>query len=202
MTLLQSSLALCLLSTLLITGPAQALDIGEELPSFKVSSYAGEEVSSEDLKKNIVVFEWFNSGCPFVVKHYKNEHMQTLQKQWKEKGVTWLTINSTAKDHQDYLTAEAAEKIKTEWKLASSEFLNDEDGTVGKQFGAKTTPHLFIFESGTLRYQGAIDDDSSADGDPSAAKNFVQVALEELSAGKPVSATEEKPYGCSVKYAE
>lgn len=202
MKLLKTILSLSLAAPLLLSTSAEALDIGDTLPDFKASTYSGEEVSSDTLKENIVVFEWFNPGCPFVVKHYKDEHMQALQKAWKDKGVTWLTVNSTAKDHQDYLSAEAAEKIKSEWKLASSEFINDADGTVGKLFSAKTTPHLFVFKSGKLEYQGAIDDNSSADADPDEAKNFVSAALEEVSAGKPVSATEEKPYGCSVKYAE
>ncbi len=83
-------------------------------------------------------------------------------------------------------------------------FLLDEDGTVGHLYDAKTTPDMFVIDpSGTLIYKGAIDDKpTTKQKDLKDAKNYVDAALTESLAGKPVSVPSTDSYGCSVKYKE
>ena len=90
----------------------------------------------------------------------------------------------------------AAEKIKaTAW-------LDDTAGKLGKSYGLKTTPHLVIIDkTGTVAYNGGIDDREESDGDPRTAQHrYVKMALEELVAGKLVTIKQSKPYGCAIKY--
>jgi hypothetical protein len=86
--------------------------------------------------------------------------------------------------------------------MSSKAILLDGKGEVGRLYGAKTTPHMFVVDKkGALIYMGGIDDNPSADPeDVNTAKNFVAAALDEALAGKPVSTPSSRPYGCSVKY--
>jgi thioredoxin-related protein len=92
----------------------------------------------------------------------------------------------------------------TDWKMDSTKVLLDHDGKVGKMYGAKTTPHMFVIDkAGKLVYQGAIDSKSSANtADIEGAENYVKVALDNSMSGKPVENSSTKPYGCSVKYKQ
>ncbi len=188
--------------TLVLSSPATALDIGEQGPLFALSNTMKEKVSLESLQDKIVVLEWFNHGCPFVRKHYREGDMPALQKEFAEKGVVWLAINSTEKGHDDYVSPDEAKKIKEKYKMNDVQLLLDPSGEVGKLYGAKTTPHMFILNKGTLVYEGAIDDKSDVFVSPKMATNHVRAALTELLAGKEVSESKTKPYGCSIKYAE
>jgi len=188
---------------LIFSSTAAALDIGAPVPDFKLKSYSGKEVSLSDFKGKIVVIEWFNKGCPFVKKHYQNGHMPALQTKYAAQNVAWLIINSTNTSHSDYLTPEQTSELVKEWKITATDVLLDTDGAVGKIFDAKVTPHMYVINSdGNLAYQGAIDDDPSAFGDPKESSNFVVTALDSLLSNKAVAKTETSPYGCSVKYAE
>lgn len=187
-------------SAVCMPGAATALEVGEKAPSFTLPAADGTQVSLADFADTVVVLEWFNEGCPFVKNHYEDGDMQSLQSAYAEKGVVWLTINSTAKDHQDHLTAEETKELAGEWKIEKAKMLLDESGTVGQQYQAKTTPHMYIINKGTLVYQGAIDDKPDAFSDPKKANNYVRAALDQVLAGRPVTAAETTPYGCSVKY--
>ena len=135
-------------------------------------------------------------------KHYRSGHMQNLQAKYASKGAVWLSINSTNPNHKDFLTPAKARDFAKEFKIKSGILLRDEDGKVGRMYGAKTTPHIFVIDrNGLLAYQGAIDDDSDTESDPAKARNYVQDALEQLLANKPVSVPKTASYGCSVKYA-
>jgi peroxiredoxin len=180
-----------------------ALDTNSEAPDFTLTSVDGKTVNLSDYKGKTVVLEWYNMGCPFVVKHYKNGDMQALQSDAIGKGVVWLTINSTNPNHKDFRpTDKAAAEVK-EHKIASTAMLVDSDGKVGKLYGAKTTPHMFVIDpSGKVVYQGAIDDASSVSANPKESKNYVRAALDEVLAGKPVTTSQTKQYGCGVKYGK
>ncbi len=178
--------------------------MGKPAPDFKLKGIAGksEDIKLSDFKGNVVVLEWKNHGCPFVVKHYGSGNMQALQKKYVEKNVIWLSIVSSAPGKQGHQDAEGAKKEFTEHKSSASNVLLDPTGEVGKMYEAKTTPHMFIInKEGTLVYQGAIDD--KADTDPKSipgAKNYVTQALDEVLANKPVTISKTQSYGCSVKY--
>jgi peroxiredoxin len=163
----------------------------------------GKPVKLSDFKGRHVVLEWTNPGCPFVVKHYGSQNMQALQKEAAAKGVVWLSISSTAPVHADYLAPAAlAAQYKT-WGASATAMLMDDAGQVGRAYGARTTPHMYIIDpKGVLVYAGGIDDKRSANPeDIKTAKNFVRVALSESLTGKSVSTPTATPYGCSIKYA-
>jgi len=178
--------------------------IGKPAPDFTLPDCSGKNVSLSDFKGKPVVLEWVNHGCPFVVKHYGSGNMQKLQADATAKGVVWISICSSAPGKQGHLAAAAAAKNCMEKKSAATAYLLDESGEVGKKYGAKRTPEMYVVDaSGVLVYHGAIDDKKSADpGDIAGAKNHVAAALEEVLAGKPVSTPLTEAYGCSVKYAD
>src|SRR5688572_22568172 len=199
-TKLLVALLACLASTALIAADSPA--VGAAAPDISVTDSKGKTQTISQYKGKTVVLEWFNPGCPFVVKHYGSGNMQKLQEEYTGKGVVWLTIDSSAPGKEGHLTAEQAEKQITEWKMKSSALLLDPDGKAGQAYGAKNTPHMFIISpEGKVIYQGAIDSKpSSKPEDIASSTNYVKVALDESMAGKPVSNASTKPYGCSVKY--
>jgi peroxiredoxin len=182
---------------------AQAsVSVGQAAPDFKVKDTAGKEQSLSAYKGRFVVLEWVNPGCPFVQKHYDTSNMQSTQKAAEAKGVVWLTVSSTAPDAGDYKKpAELAAWVK-EKGAAPTATLMDDDGKVGKAYGARTTPHMYVINpQGKLVYAGAIDSKATArKDDVKSATNYVTVALDEAMAGKAVSKTSSEPYGCSIKY--
>ncbi len=174
---------------------SSAVKIGDKAPAFSLANHNGEQVSLSDYTGKVVVLEWFNEECPYVVRHYKAKTMTDLASQYADRDVVWLAINSTSgKDNV------ANAKIAGEWSIPYP-ILNDATGQVGRQFGAKTTPHMYIIDKdGVVRYMGGIDNDQR--GNKSDRVNYVQKALDEVLAGQSVSEPQTKEYGCSVKYAK
>jgi peroxiredoxin len=171
-------------------------------PGFTLKDLDGNEHSLSDFKGKIVVLEWTNFGCPFVKKHYGPGNMQALQEKYTGKGVVWLTVCSSAPGKQGYFKMEDWPAKAAEMKMAATAVLPDPDGKVGKLYGAKTTPHMFVIdEDGGIAYQGAIDDNRSWDPKTiKGATNYVAEALDALLAGEEVKTAKTNPYGCSVKY--
>ncbi len=171
-------------------------------PAFSLQDSNGNAQSLDSFKGKFVVLEWFNPECPFVRKHYGTGNMQALQREMTSKGVVWLSIDSSAAGKQGHLTPEQAHVFQQEENNAATAILLDSDGAVGRLYGAKTTPHMFIINpAGVLIYAGAIDDKPTADPDDvKTAVNYVRQALNEALASKPVSVAQTKSYGCSVKY--
>ena len=187
----------------LFTGPAvAAAAVGQPAPDFTLTDTTGKAVRLSDFKGKHVVLEWTNPGCPFVRKHYDSANMQTLQKESVGKGVVWLAVNSTENASGDYLAPQQLARWMTGQKAAPSATLMDEEGTAGKAYGARTTPHMYVVNpQGTLIYAGGIDSIPSArQDDIKTATNYVRQGLAEALAGKPLSAPSTRPYGCSIKY--
>lgn len=177
-------------------------EIGKTAPNFTLTDSHGKTHSLSDFKGKYVVLEWTNFDCPFVKKHYNSKHMQKLQKEFTAKGVVWLAICSSAPGKEGYYSNdEINEKLKAEG-AAETAYLIDSEGTVGRLYGAKTTPHMFIINpNGSLVYQGAIDNIKSTNiEDINKAENYVSKALMESMSGKPVTNSTSVPYGCGVKY--
>ena len=176
--------------------------VGSNAPDFSLTDAKGKTHSLAEYKGKYVVLEWFNPECPFVKKHYGSSNMQNLQKEYTDKGVVWLTIDSNAPGTQGSLTADEADKIVTSWKTHETAFLLDPEGNVGRAYGAKNTPNMVVINpDGKIIYHGAID--SKATPNPSdipGSTNYVKAALDESLSGKPVTTSQTKPYGCSVKY--
>jgi peroxiredoxin len=175
--------------------------VGQPAPAFSAVDTQGKTQALDQYKGKRVVLEWTNHDCPFVTKHYGG-NMQKLQKDYTGKGVVWLTIISSAPGKQGHVSPAQADQLTKERGAAPSAVLLDPEGKVGRAYGAKTTPHMYVIDpSGKLVYAGAIDDTPSTDpADLATARNYVTAALDAALAGKPVATTTSTPYGCSVKY--
>ncbi|MDX2238103.1 MAG: redoxin domain-containing protein [Hyphomonadaceae bacterium] len=188
----------------LIAGSARAsVVIGATAPAFSVVDASGRTRTLSEFSGRTVVLEWTNHGCPYVRKHYDSGNMQALQREATASGAVWLQVISSAPGEQGHLDAAGARaRVQTD-NAAPTATLLDPTGVMGRAFGARTTPHMYILNGrGQVVYQGAIDDrpsarPSSLDG----ATNYVRAALADLTAGRPVATAETTPYGCSVKYA-
>lgn len=189
--------------SLVVSAPAHAApELGKPAPDFTATDTNGKEHKLSDFKGKLVVLEWTNPDCPFVKKHYVSKNMQGLQAKYTAQDVVWLSINSSAAGKEGNQTNEQANAYMTEVGSAATARLVDATGTVGNLYGAKTTPHMFVIDKvGNLAYEGAIDDNDSANvADAATAKNYVSAALDSLIAGKPVETAQTQSYGCSVKY--
>jgi peroxiredoxin len=168
--------------------------IGHDQKNYKLSDYKGK----------YVVLEWLNFDCPFVQKHYHEakSNMQTLQANYTQKGVIWFSINSSAAGKQGHLDDKLASELKVKYKNAATAILLDGAGDIGRLYGAKVTPHIFIIgPDGKVIYRGAIDDKASTEiSDLQSAKNYVVAALDSHMKGEAIAVTSSKAYGCSVKY--
>jgi peroxiredoxin len=176
--------------------------VGQAAPDFTLTSVAGNEHSLSEFGGKYVVLEWINFDCPFVKKHYHSGNMPMLQEQYRKQGVVWLTICSSAPGKQGYFEGEElTSRIEAEnWK--GNAYLIDDDGTVGRLYGAETTPHMYIIDTeGQLVYAGAIDSNPSVKPeDIPESQNYVVAAFDNLMAGQQVGTKTTKAYGCSVKY--
>lgn len=192
-----------LMATFLLAAAARAgVTSGEPAPDFEATDSNGQTHKLSDSKGNYVVLEWTNPDCPFVKKHYSVDNMQSLQKEFVAKGVVWYSICSSAPGKQgDYTDAQWNQKTAANG-AAPTAVLLDRSGQIGRLYGAKTTPHMFVIDpQGKLIYQGAIDDQPDTDAAKVAeAHNYVRAALEESMAGQPVTDPSKPSYGCGVKY--
>lgn len=190
---------LSLLALAACPGRAVAAETGKPAPGFTLTDLSGNVHSLPDFAGKIVVLEWTNPNCPVVRRVYGEGVMTAVQKQFAGKDIVWLAVNSTSKNHGDFESAESMRKIYGEWGAGFTALLLDADGTVGKKYDARTTPHMFIINAeGILVYDGAID--NAPRGGKDGTVNYVKAALEELRSGKTVGTSTTKPYGCSVKY--
>jgi peroxiredoxin len=178
-------------------------EIGKAAPNFTLPDTSGKEWSLANFKGKYVVLEWYNPDCPFVGKHYRSGNMQDLQKEFTSKGVVWLSIDSSAPGEEGNYPPGKLNEISARVGAARTALLLDPDGKVGRLYGAKTTPDMYIINpTGILVYKGAIDNKRSTDpADVKTATNYVKSALQAMMTGKTVSTTDTQPYGCSVKYS-
>lgn len=180
-----------------------AVKTGKDAPDFKLMDSTGKERSLSEFKGKTVVLEWYNRECPYVVKHYDSGNMQKTQAEAGQKGVVWLAINTSAPGKQGHVDGKAFQALMKKDKAFPTHLLLDHDGKVGRLYGAKTTPHMYVIDKeGKLRYQGAIDSIPSTDqADIAKATNYVLAAVNAVEKGEKVDRGSTKPYGCGVKYA-
>jgi len=177
-----------------------ALD--QPAPAFTGKTADGGTVDLSAYKGKTVILEWTNHECPYVVKHYSSGNIPNLQKDTTGKGVVWLQVISSAPGKQGYVDGATALKLNKDRGAAPSKVVLDPEGKIGVLYGAQTSPHLYIINpAGQLVYKGGIDSIPSSDkADIAKAENYVTSALAELSAGKKITKSNTKPYGCSIKY--
>ena len=191
-----------LFAALTLASAALAVETGKPAPDFTGTDINGKTVKLSDYKGKIVVIESYNSDCPFCNNQYKTGAMQELQSDLASKGVVWLLVNSVNPNNSSHRTPDQAKQEIADKKIITTAWLDDSSGAVGHLYGMKTTPHMFVVDkTGTLVYDGAIDNKPDPMHDPRTARNYVREAMDALIAGKPVPVAQTKPYGCGVKYA-
>src|SRR5436190_17701793 len=137
-----------ILAALALALPVAALGnatVGQSAPAFSVTDLSGKPVKIEDFKGKTVVLEWHNFGCPFVQKHYRSGNMQALQKKYAN-DVVWLAVNSTNKSSSDYTEPAKLSTQLKDFGATPARYLMDDPGKMGKAYGAKTTPHMYIID--------------------------------------------------------
>lgn len=177
-------------------------DVGKPAPLFTATDSNGKTWSLADLKGKVVVLETTNQDCPYVRKHYTSRNMQDQQRAAAAKGVVWLTLASSAKGEQGFVTAEQANDLTKSRDAAPAAVILDPQSKVARAYGATVTPHMYIIDAnGVLAYKGGIDSIPSSNvADIAKAKQYVRVGLDEVLAGKPVAESSTRPYGCTLKY--
>src|ERR1051325_4531520 len=152
-SLLRAALVLALVAS------AFAVKIGEPAPGFTGVDSNGKQQSLSAYKGKYVVLEWHNQGCPYTRKHYESGNMQRLQKKWTDQGVVWFTVISSGPGTQGFVTPSQENEYLEKMHASPTAVLMDITGTLGHLYDAKTTPEMFVISpSGTLIYEGAIDD--------------------------------------------
>jgi peroxiredoxin len=191
---------LVLMTLLALTcGAFAAAKVGKPSPDFTGTDIDGKTHNLSDYKGKIVVLEAYNLDCPYVKNHYKTGALPELQQELTGDGVVWLVVNSVSKNNPSYRTPEKAKKEMEGIKATA--WIDDNAGTIGKAYGMRTTPHMYVIDKdGVLAYQGALDDKPAPSGDPRKARNYVREAVQKLKAGERPTVAETKPYGCGVKY--
>ena len=184
-----------------VLGASAAVESGAPAPAFSRSDLMGQTVDSAQFAGKVMVLEWINPQCPFVVKFYKNGDMVRFQEQAQAMGAVWVSISSNRPGAAQYMTAED----NLAWAKSVGHkgiWLMDPDGEMGKAYGAQVTPHMYVIDAaGTVVYQGAIDSIRDADSASIAkARNHVMEALEAVTAGRSVAEARTRPYGCGIKY--
>ncbi len=199
-----TAVALTAGSLISFSAEASPTEPGNVAPAFTGVTSSGETISLSDFADKTVVLEWTNHDCPFVKKHYAEpvKNMQTLQGGASENDVVWMQVISSAPGKQGHVEADMANQLNADRSAAPAYTILDPEGVIGRAYGAKTTPHMFVIEGNqNIAYAGAIDSIRSARvSDIEGATNYVSAALDAVAAGEPVEVASSTPYGCSVKY--
>ncbi len=198
------ALALMSFAVAISTAAFASPPINQPAPDFEAVDIAGNTIKLSDLQGKNVILEWTNHKCPFVTKHYSSDNMQATQRSAIEQGAVWITIISSAPDHQGHVTSKKAQELADTRGASPSNQILDPSGDIGRLYSAQTTPHMFIIDAkGTLVYKGAIDSKSSPNpATIKGATNYVLAALDDMKDGGKIQNPMTPPYGCSIKYAK
>jgi alkyl hydroperoxide reductase subunit AhpC len=200
-TLTMAAVFMSMIGVLAVAGTAP-LQIGQPAPDFTARDSKGSSLSLSQFRGKTVVLEWTNADCPYTRKHYTSGNMQSIQALAQKNGVVWLTVISSAPGKQGYVNGPAADALSQSRGAIPTAVLLDPSGTLGRLYGAKTTPHMFVIDkNGALQYMGGIDSIATADvGDIAHAEPYLKEAMLAVEQGSPVAHAVTTPYGCSVKY--
>jgi thioredoxin-related protein len=176
------------------------LPINSSLPKsdYLMKDVSGKQVSLNELKTNkglLVIFSC--NTCPYVIK--SEGRIKSITDFCLSNGIGCAIINSNEAQRNEEDSFEEMIKYYTNQKLKCA-YLIDEKSQLADAFGAAKTPHCFLFNSKTLIYKGAIDDNIK---DPSAVKAFyLKDALTSLLKNERPQMQETKSIGCSIKRLE
>jgi peroxiredoxin len=188
-----------------------AATLGKPAPDFSLTDTDGQTVSLGKLRGKTVVLEWFNPDCPFIKYAHTQGPLKDLAHRVSSDKVVWLTINSNAPGKQG-TGIERNKGAKLEYAIGNR-ILLDETGKVGHAYGAIKTPQVFVINpKGVLVYRGGVDnapigkvdeERPHLPGHPATAlETYLEYALTDLAAHKPLRLADTPPYGCTVKYGE
>jgi peroxiredoxin len=185
----------------LVSSALAAAEVGKPAPDFTARDINGKTIKLSDYKGKMVVLESYNQDCPYCHNHFKTGAMQELQKDMTGKGIVWLMVNSVNPNNSSHRTPEKARAEWSQYKMNATTWLDDGSGDIGRLYGMQTTPQMFLIDkSGTLVYDGAIDNQADPSHDPRKADNYLRDAVDKTIAGDKVTTAKTKPYGCAVKY--
>lgn len=177
---------------------------GQSAPNVVMTKTDGTTLTLSSLRGQNIVLEWVNFECPYVARHYNGGAMQRTQREAMGQGAVWITVLSSAPGQQGYLDGRGVDYFTAMKNSTPSAKILDPKGLVGRAFGARTTPHMFVINtSGTIAYAGAIDDQPRAvvpAGTPT--RNYVLEAVSAIKQGKNPAVQATAAYGCSVKYGD
>lgn len=178
-----------------IVRPATKAELGKPAPDFTLNDVDGKSFKLSDFKGKTVVLEWFSPACPFCVYAYGEGPLKEMPERLIAQGIVWLGINSQGPKEKGSSAEE--NKAFMQKNGMKAPLLLDPEGTVGKMYGAHSTPHMFVInEKGVLVYKGALDNAPFGKVQGEAAKtNYVEAALADIKAGRAVIASETKSYG-------
>lgn len=163
---------------------------GARVPEFSLKDGTGASFSlTREREDKLVVIIFMSTHCP--ASNGYNRRMAELHRDYAQKGVTILGVNSNA--------AEAAEEVLEHAGKHDIQFpvLKDPGNSVADAYGAQVTPEAFVIDrAGVLRYHGRIDDDMRG---ADISSHDLRLALDALLAGKAVSIAETRVFGCSIE---
>ena len=179
--------------------------INIKAPNFKALDSYGNNIQLSDFIGSPIILEWTNHECPYVMRHYNENNMQSVQKMALDAGIVWLSIISSTPGDQGHVSPNKANALTSSRAASPAHVLLDESGEIGMLYGAKTPPHMYMIDApGILRYKGAIDDIGRGmqffDASLQQAKNYVSSQMSELIANQSLAISSTTAYGCSVKY--
>ncbi len=170
--------------------PSVYLTSGHKVENFKLKDYNGKEFQLSDFKESrAIVIMFIATQCP--ISNAYNSRMVELYNDYKEKGVSFIGINSNKQ--------ESVEEIKEHAKQHGFEFviLKDERNVIADKFKASVTPEIFVLNSDfEILYHGRIDDSRKEED---VKTHDLRMALDEILAGKKVSNSQTKAFGCTIK---
>jgi peroxiredoxin len=176
---------------------AFTLQPGQKAIDFRLPSTAGREYSLSDFNdyKYLVIFFTCNH-CPYVLG--SDEVTRATTEKYKSAGAVFVGINSNSENtyEEDSFPNMVArmEKYKFPWI-----YLYDKDQSIARAYGALRTPHFYVFnEDRILVYTGrGVDSPRDTSG---MTVNNLDIVLNELTSGRPVSVSRTNPIGCNIKW--
>jgi glutathione peroxidase-family protein len=180
--------------------PVLSYNIGDAVADFKVRSTDSKTISLANYasaKGFIIVFT--SNHCPFS-KAYE-DRVIALDKKYASQGFPVIAISPNDPEaYEEDSFANMQAKVKE--KGYAFPYCADENQVVSKAFGAARTPHVFVLkkegDKNVVEYMGAIDD--NAQDAAGVTKRYVEDAVNNLLAGKPVVTNTTKAVGCAIKW--
>lgn len=167
--------------------------IGQVVSDFQLDDYRGRTHTLEEYASNrVVILAFIGCECPLV--KLNTGRLQELSRQWKDRGVVILGIDSNS---HDSLTEMAAFARRHELTFP---ILKDAGNGLADAVLAQRTPEVVVLDADRkIRYRGRIDDRYGVGYVRDEAKNeFLVDAVEALLAGESIASTVVEPVGCHI----